>query len=250
MTQQRKILVRSDLEELSREAANLFVDFAQRSFGERDRFAVALSGGSTPRTLHTILSSDAYRETIDWRSVKFFFGDERNVPADSPDSNYRMAYETLLEPLGIGPDQAVRWRTEIGPELAAEEYQKELRANGPLDLVILGLGSDAHTASLFPNTPALKESDLLATVNWIEKLNEFRLTMTFPAINQANVMFLVAGCDKAQAVVNVIEGDDKLEEFPAQGVRPHGKQIHWLLDQPAAGLLVQRDNLLLTAAET
>ncbi|HKP68041.1 MAG TPA: 6-phosphogluconolactonase [Pyrinomonadaceae bacterium] len=234
----RQILRKSNVEELNKAAAGLFVAAAIESVALRGKFSVALSGGSTPRALYTLLASDNYRNKIDWSKTTIFFGDERNVPPDSHESNYRMADETLLTPLKIRTRNVNRWKTERGPVEAAADYDSQLRSNGPLDLVLLGLGPDAHTASLFPNTDAIREKEKLAVANWVEKLNDHRLTMTFPAINSAReVMFLVAGGDKADAVASVLEGKSRLDEYPAQGVKSSAGNVIWLIDAAAASRL-------------
>ena len=240
----REIIVKTNVEELSACAAELFVEIAIDAIRTGGTFSVALAGGSTPRKLYSLLSSDAYRSKLAWSKVQFFLGDERNVPPDSPESNFRMVNETLLTPLDIEQPQIFRWRTELSdPHTAATDYDKILRrhfdrADRSFDLVLLGLGTDGHTASLFPHTPALAEMEKFAVANWVDKLNDYRLTVTFPAINGASsVIFLVSGGDKATAAAEVLEGEFRPDEFPAQLVIPeHGSQ-HWLLDESAASLL-------------
>ena len=230
-----QILIKRDLEELSSAAADLFSRIANESIDRKGFFSVALSGGTTPRSLFSLLASDRYRDTIDWSKVKIFFGDERTVPPDSPESNYRMARETLLDPLGIPEENVYPWQTGLDPNDAADLYQKVLEENGPLDLVLLGLGSDAHTASLFPNTAALREKEKLAVANWVEELKTYRLTLTFPAIdNSSNVIFIVSGADKATALANVLDGEFRPEELPAQFVLPFDGELYWLVDEAAA----------------
>ena len=234
----RKILIKNNLDEVSEAAAGLFVAMAIESIAMRGKFSVALAGGSTPRALYSLLASEKYRNKVQWPKLRFFFGDERNVPPDSSESNYRMANETLLAPLGIASKTVHRWKTELGPQEAASEYELEMQANGPVDLVLLGLGPDAHTASLFPHTAALNEHEKLAVENWVEKLNAHRLTMTFEAINAArDVMFLVVGKDKADAVAGVLEGNSRPDDLPAQGVKPVNGNLFWLLDTEAASRL-------------
>jgi 6-phosphogluconolactonase len=237
----RQVLIKSNVEELNKAAAGLFVAASIESNALRGKFSVALSGGSTPRGLYLLLASDKYRSKIDWSKTTLFFGDERNVPPDSDQSNYRMAAEALLSPLKIPAKNIHRWETERGPVEAAADYEIKLRSNGPLDLVLLGLGADAHTASLFPNTDALHEKEKFAVANWVEKLDDHRLTMTFPAINATReTIFLVAGGDKAEAVASVLEGKSRAKEYPAQGVKPTSGNLTWLLDEPAASKLKRR----------
>jgi 6-phosphogluconolactonase len=181
---------------------------------------------------------------LDWSRVEFFFSDERHVAPDSDQSNYRMAKETLLDPLDVSAERVHRWKSEL-PDAneAADAYETELkeyfnRSGHPLDLVLLGLGEDAHTASLFPNTPALGEIERFAVANRVEKLDTDRLTMTFSAINDANnVLFLVAGRYKAEAVESVLEGEFRPDDFPAQLVNPESGNLYWMLDEAAASLL-------------
>lgn len=233
------IIIRKDAEGLSAAAADRFVEFANTAIDSRGSFSVALAGGNTPRELYRLLASKKYRAAIDWKKVSVFLGDERNVPPDSPDSNFRMVREELLRPLGIDENNSFRWQTELGdPATIAARYEELLRAEAPLDLVLLGLGSDAHTASLFPHTDALRETERLAVANWIPKLNDHRFTMTFPVINRAlNVIFLVAGEEKAEAVAYILEGEFRPDQYPAQLVKPAGGDLYWLLDEGAASSL-------------
>lgn len=234
-----KILVRKDIEGLSAAAAERLVEFANAAIDSRGSFAVALAGGNTPRELYRLLASNQYRTAVDWNRVSVVLGDERNVPPDSPESNFRMVSEELLRPLGIDENNSFRWLTEPGdPAAIAARYEELLRAKFPFDLVLLGLGSDAHTASLYPHTDALHETKRLAVANWVEKLNDYRFTMTFPVINAAsNVMFLVSGSEKADAVATVLEGEFSPDEYPAQLVKPVDGDLLWLLDEAAASSL-------------
>ncbi|PYT01104.1 MAG: 6-phosphogluconolactonase [Acidobacteria bacterium] len=225
-------------------ASGLFVRIANEAISARGSFSVALAGGSTPRHLYSLLSSTDYNSKVEWSRVEFFFGDERHVPPDSDQSNYRMAKETLLDPLNISSNQIHRWQSERANAAdAADDYETGLKAwfdrsGRPIDLVLLGLGDDAHTASLFPQTPGLLEIERLAVANWVEKLNSFRLTLTFSAINGAtNVMFVVAGNEKAEAVRKVLEGEFRPDDFPAQFVNPESGNLFWMLDRAAASLL-------------
>jgi 6-phosphogluconolactonase len=220
--------------DLAEAAAGSFAKSAK----ERERFAVALAGGSTPKTLYELLAT-RYRDTLDWDKVHAFFGDERTVPPDHEDSNYRMAYEALISRVPVG--SVHRMRGELDPAEAAALYEKELGEffGGPprFDLVLLGIGEDGHTASLFPGTPALDVTDRWAVENPVEKLNTIRLTLTIPAINAAKqVIFLVAGESKAEALKEILEGDADPHEYPAKLIQPEGGPI-WMVDQAAAQLL-------------
>ena len=237
----REIQIKENAAALNEAAAELFIRIAQEAIDQHKWFSVALSGGSTPRSLYSLLASESYSSAIDWSRVSFFFGDERNVPPDSDESNYRMAHETLLGPLRINTKQVHRWRTEL-PDIddAARSYEADLRnyldrSKRGLDLVLLGLGDDAHTASLFPHSPALREKERLAVVNPVEKLHADRLTMTFPAINSAvNIMFLVSGKGKSEAVASVLEAEHNPDQYPAQSVQPDNGRLYWLVDKDAA----------------
>jgi 6-phosphogluconolactonase len=200
---------------------------------------VSLSGGSTPKSLYALIAQRAAQEDalrgIDWKRVHFFFGDERCVPPDHPDSNYRMVRETLLS-RGTFPESNIhRIQAELEPEAAAKQYEQELRdhfGGGPaFDLSWLGMGPDGHTASLFPGTPAVNESKKLAAANFVPKLEMTRVTLTFPVFDAARkVQFLVTGGDKTAMVKKIlIDG----ERFPAGGIRPVGN-LEWLLDVAAA----------------
>jgi 6-phosphogluconolactonase len=230
---------------VARRAAELFVERARAT---RERFTVALSGGSTPRSLHTLLAGPDFRGQVDWTQVEFYWGDERYVPPDDPESNYRMARETLLDKLPeVRAQQIHRIHTELpDPALAADLYEQELRrefalAAGELprfDLIFLGLGPDGHTASLFPHTEALRARERVVVANYVPQLASTRITMTAPVLNAAaTVAFLVAGSDKAAALAAVLEGPRDPETYPAQLVQPVHGTLYWLVDRAgAAGL--------------
>lgn len=198
---------------------------------------LCLTGGSTPRPIYQAL---AHETSLEWSRVRFYFGDERSVPPTHADSNFRMASETLLEPLHISPRHIARLRGELAPDAAAAEYESQLRAQFPdnrcaFDLLLLGMGDDGHCASLFPNTPALKESQRWVVSNPVEKLHTTRLTLTFSALNGAReVLFLVNGAKKAPALAQVLTGAFDLEAWPSQGIRPVNGRVCWLLDEAAA----------------
>jgi 6-phosphogluconolactonase len=232
--------VYNDARELSEAAARMFVEEARRRIDESGRFAVALAGGSTPKVTYEILAREyGGPEDLDWSKVHAFFGDERSVPPDHEDSNYRMAREALLSHVPVG--SVHRMRGEMEAREAAALYEKELEAffGGPpvLDLVLLGIGEDGHTASLFPDTPALDARDRWAVENPVEKLNTTRLTLTVPAVDAARkVAFLVAGEGKAEALEEILEGDANPHKYPAKLVRPDA-ELAWMVDRAAARLL-------------
>ena len=225
-------------QDLAEAAAEAFAEKAAKSIREKGRFAVALAGGSTPRALYELLA-DRYRDALDWSKVHAFFGDERPVPPDHEDSNYRMAYKALLSRVPVGSVR--RMRGELDPREAAALYEEELAAffggRPRFDLVLLGIGEDGHTASLFPRTPALDVRDRWAVENPVEKLGTTRCTLTIPAINAAGrVIFLVAGEGKAEALKEILEGDADPQDYPAKLVQPASGPV-WMVDRAAAQLL-------------
>jgi 6-phosphogluconolactonase len=227
-------------EELAGAAAREFAAKAEEAIEERGRFAVVLAGGSTPKAMYGILARD-YANRIDWSKVHVFFGDERTVPPDHEDSNYTMAREALLDHFSLGSIH--RMKGELPPEESAFAYEEELREFfgaeelPRFDLILLGIGGDGHTASLFPETPALEVTDRWVVANYVPKLDTIRITLTVPVINAArSVIFLVAGDDKAEALKEILEGDADPRKYPARLVQPPGGP-NWMLDRAAAGSL-------------
>ncbi|MBV9120234.1 MAG: 6-phosphogluconolactonase [Chloroflexi bacterium] len=215
--------------ELFQAAAGLFVEQAQSN--------VALSGGSTPKALFDLLAQEPWRSRIDWPRLAIYFGDERCVPPDDDQSNYKLARTHLLDKV---PVQTVhRMKGEIDPAEAAREYETVLPEGG-FDLALQGLGSNSHTASLFPHTSALHVSDRRVIENWVAEVNMWRLTITVPELRRAkHTLFMVTGADKAEAVRTVIEGPLDIEQFPAQVVRESLGRVTWLLDSGSAGQLAR-----------
>ena len=233
---------------LAKRAAQEFVQAATAAVLDHDSFSVALSGGSTPKALYSLLVSDeAIRAQIPWDKVRIFFGDERTVGPNHPDSNFRMAAESMLSKLPLKPDQVHRIKGEYTEaDKAAREYEQEIRDNFKLnatqvprlDLVLLGMGNDGHTASLFPGTKALHEAKRIVVSNWVGKLFTNRITLTAPAINNAaQIMFLVAGADKAPALKAVLEGPHEPDQLPSQLIQPQNGKLLWLVDDTAGGIL-------------
>ena len=226
-------------QKLAEAAARAFVEEASEAIAERGRFAVALAGGSTPKATYETLARD-HASDVDWPNVHVFFGDERTVPPDDEDSNFRMAREALLDHVPVG--SVHRMRGELPPDEAANSYEEELRAffreDPPvLDLVMLGIGGDGHTASLFPETSALEVTDRLVVANPVPKLDTTRLTLTLPFLNSARqICLLVAGEDKAEALKEILEGDADPRRYPAKFVRPSGGPV-WMVDRAAAATL-------------
>ena len=217
-------------------AAEHFVSLAREAVAAREQFNVALAGGSTPRTTYTLLAEPPFAAQVDWSRVQIFWGDERCVPPAARDSNYRMAWETLLSQIPIPAQNIHRIKGELPPQQAASAYQCELEAvlgpAGRFDLIWLGLGTDGHTASLFPDTRALAEQERWVRANYVERLASWRITLTLPIINAARqVTFLVSGENKLQALNRIQAG----ERLPAALVNPLPGKLRWLLDAAAAG---------------
>ena len=239
-----EIHVSPDPAALAREAAGRFVALAGAAVAGRGRFVVALSGGSTPKALLGLLAGTPYRDEIDWGRVHVAWGDERCVPPDDEQSNYRMAREALLERVPISPGQIHRMPAELpDPRAAADAYEATLRrffALSPggwprFDLIHLGMGTEGHTASLFPGSPVLGERERLVAAPFVEQLGAHRITLTPPAINAAReVQFLVAGAEKAAIVRRVLREPRDPSELPAQVVAPTEGRLVWLLDAAAA----------------
>jgi 6-phosphogluconolactonase len=242
-----------DAQALYREAAQEFLRRAQDAVRARGRFMVALSGGSTPRGLYSLLADDvSLARATPWDKVHFFWGDERQVPPDHSDSNFRMAWDALLSRVPVRCENIHRVRGE-NPDAAkaASDYEQSLRqvfgtstSKVPrFDLILLGLGADGHTASLFAGTSALQEESDLVVCNWVEKLKTERITFTARLINHAAaVLMLVSGQDKAASLSAVLRGPHDPERFPAQLVMPHDGALIWLLDHSAARALIQPRN--------
>ena len=235
-----KVHVSATADESARQAAELVAALSERAVRDRGRFAVALSGGSTPRRLHTVLASEEYRERISWPHWRIFWGDERAVRPDHDESNYRMARETLLDHVALSQAHVHRIPAELDPVRAASEYEQTIRqsldGNIPVfDLILLGMGDDGHTASLFPGTEALQEDKRLVASGWVPHLDAHRITFTLPLINRAAaVAFLVEGAYKSEMVRRVLRPGPGEEPLPASLVQPTNGELHWFLDSAAA----------------
>jgi len=223
--------------------ANYFVATAEKSIAGHGQFSVALSGGNSPKKLYELLASPKFRKQVEWKKVHFFFGDERYVPHDSPLSNYLMAKKALLEPLELSYRQIFPVNTSVSPDEAAIRYTNDIKlyfagVEPCFDLVLLGLGDNSHTASLFPHTPVLAEKSASVKAVFLEDQQVYRITMTAPLINKAHhIAYLVYGAGKAEAVHHVIEDKKDIENYPAQLIKPNDGDLEWFLDHDAAALL-------------
>jgi 6-phosphogluconolactonase len=245
------IRILPDADQLARFAARLFLRRLILTLPIQVEFTVALSGGSTPKKMFEILGNDErFKKQVKlgtWDYVHFFWGDERHVPPDHAESNYKLAYDSMLSPLGVREANIHRIKGELEDAgEAARQYEAEILRDFPVsegqlpkfDLIFLGMGSDGHTASLFPGTKALQEENRLVVSNWVGKFYTERITMTAPLLNNAAcVVFLVSGQDKALPVKAVLEGRYEPQQLPAQLIRPESGKLTWLLDSAAASLL-------------
>jgi 6-phosphogluconolactonase len=243
-------------QDLFQAAADEVLLAAAAAVQERGRFTIALSGGSTPKSLYTLIAANA-GQNIPWAEMFFFWGDERHVPPQDPDSNYRMAQETLLSKVPVPPANVFRIPAE-NPDAsaAADAYEQTLRqffnlkpgdskpgdlksgAWPRFDMILLGMGPDGHAASLFPETAALREETRWVVANWVEKLKTSRITLTLPVLNSAReVMFLVSGTEKASVLHEVLEGNAPGDKYPSKLVRPGNGKLIWLIDRAAASQL-------------
>jgi len=233
-------------QDLFQASAEEVIRLATEAVAQRGRFTIALSGGSTPKSLYTLIAANA-SATLPWQQMFFFWGDERHVPPEDADSNYRMTQEALLSKIPTPPGNIFRIPAE-NPDAAAaaEAYEHTLRkffslAAGEFphfDLVLLGMGPDGHTASLFPETAALQEKSRLVVANWVEKMKAYRITLTLPVLNAARcVAFLVSGADKAAVLKEVLEGSAPGEKYPSKLVRPTNGKLIWFLDRAAGSEL-------------
>jgi len=233
-TERGDVYVYDDAGEVAREAADAFVGIVAGALADRAVARVALAGGSTPKAMYRLLASPAFRDRVDWARVEIFFGDERCVPPDHADSNYRMAREALLDHVPLGADRVHRIAGERPPAEAAAQYQQTLTRIGDpprLDLVLLGMGPDGHTASLFPGTPVLAETRALAAPVYVDKLESWRVTLTAPVLSAAaHVLITTVGEEKADALATALTAP--AGAVPIQLVRAIDQR--WLVDRTAA----------------
>jgi 6-phosphogluconolactonase len=251
LSSQREVVILPDAAAITRRAADEFLKAVNEEIARKDSFTVALAGGSTPKALYSMLVDDpAYSSKIPWAKLRFFFGDERHAPPDSSESNFHMASQTLFSKGLIKPEQITRIKGEYpDAEKAALEYERDLRAYFKLkdgeyprfDLILLGMGEEGHTLSLFPGTKALHITNRIVVHNWVGKLFTERITLTVPAANQATrVMFSVTRADKALALKAVLEGPYEPEQLPSQFIQPVNGKLLWLVDKDAGSQLSKK----------
>jgi 6-phosphogluconolactonase len=239
----RQVLIFPDIDALSRAAAERFVSLSETAIRSRGRFATALSGGSTPRRLYSFLGSSPYGENINWKMVHLFWVDERCVSPSHGDSNYKLVADELLFKVAIREENIHRIHGEEKPELAAEQYEEELRrffapSRDPVfDLVVLGAGADGHTASLFPGSALLQERARAVVPVYREKPGINRVSLTLPVLNRAaHVLFLVSGTEKADMVYEILANENR-KQYPAGLVQPTDGELFWFIDKAAASKL-------------
>src|SRR4051812_23437005 len=230
-------------DEVIKAVAEFFTDKVNDAITKNGRCTVSLSGGTSPRKLYEMLATPSYKNKIDWARLYFFFGDERYVPFDDPDNNGAMVKATLFDKLDIPGNNIYYIDTTLSPGQSAEKYERQIYSHfgdNPIvfDLVLLGLGDNAHTASLFPHTPVLKENKKLVSAVYVEELQAYRITMTAALINEAHtIAFLLFGAAKKDAVYQVLEGEKNIEQYPAQIIGPENGTLHCFLDEAAASRL-------------
>lgn len=241
-----EIKILPDAEAVAQEAAGRWVESAQAAVEARGAFRVALSGGSTPRRLYELMASEPLRERVPWAQTYVFWSDERRVPASHPDSNYRLARVTLLDHVPVPLEHLFRMDGEGLARSTAREYEEALRLHFDLkrgqwprfDLMLLGLGADGHTASIFPGTRAVSDLSNMVIVYEVPQLGVERMTLTLPVLNHAReIIFMVTGAEKAAAVQAVLAGEYRPSTYPAQAVKPVDGTLTWLLDEEAAAQL-------------
>jgi 6-phosphogluconolactonase len=245
MVENGSLKIFANAEDLARAVAGLFVDVGQAAMAERGSFHVALSGGNTPRAAYELLADESRAGELSWSDVFIYFGDERCVPPDDEQSNFRMAQKAFLDAVAIPAANVHRIRGEIDPVTAAADYAQILRTDmgdpPRLDLVLLGLGPDGHTASLFPGTPPDTDDDALVRAVYSESQSMWRVTVTPKVINAAQtVAFAVEGVEKTAILADVLEGLRDPTKYPAQIVAPEPGRLLWLVDELAAGMLHEK----------
>lgn len=231
--------IAKDTVQLGENLAEWIANYIQEVLTRQERFTFVLSGGSTPKLLYKLLAASPYLETIPWEKIHFFWGDERAVPFEDDRNNAKMAYEELLNKTNALPENIHVMRTDLEPLASAEAYEKVLKSyfnnqETTFDLVLLGMGDDGHTLSLFPGTTVIDEKEKWATAFFLESQDMYRITLTAPVVNlAAAVIFLAAGASKAPVLKEVLEGERNIHQFPSQIIRPSKGQLHWFVDEAA-----------------
>lgn len=235
-----QLIIKKNPTELAKAAADLIAKHIKEVLKKKDRFTIALSGGSTPKALHELLAKPPYVQQIPWAQVHFFWGDERYVPIDDEQSNAGMAYDTLLGHIYTPEDQIHVWRTDLEPEAAAVDYDQILHTyfdetDPTFDMVLLGMGDDGHTLSLFPGTEVVHEQIAWTKAYFLNQQAMYRLTLTAPIVNRAScIVFLVSGPKKAEPLKAILEGPYNPDQYPSQVIKPETGELIWLVDEKAA----------------
>lgn len=235
-----KLHIYKSPEDLSIAVAEWVTDYIQSVLAKNNRFTIALSGGSTPQKLHTLLAASPYKEKINWTKMHIFWGDERAVPFTDDRNNAKIAYDTLLNHLPVPAEQIHVMRTDIDPEAAAAAYEKILHSyfdetDTSFDLVLLGMGDDGHTLSLFPGTEIVHEKTAWTKAFFLQAQDMYRISLTAPIVNKsASVAFLAAGKNKSKTLEQVLEGAIQPDLYPSQLIKPVNGELHWFVDEAAA----------------
>jgi 6-phosphogluconolactonase len=235
-----EVIITKNIDELSQQAAGWICAYIEKVLKKQDRFTIVLSGGSTPKKLYQLLASDKFRNKIDWSKIHFFWGDERCVPFTDERNNARMAFENLLNLVDAVKESIHIIQTDIQPEASATEYEKLLHkyfpdSNHTFDLVLLGMGDNAHTLSLFPGYDIVQEKEKWVRSLYVEEQKIHRITLTAPVVNAAGcIAFLVSGTDKSVALNHVLSDEYEPDLYPAQVIRPYKGGLFWWVDEAAA----------------
>lgn len=238
-----QFIVAKNADELSKLFADWLINYIDETLQKQERFTIALSGGSTPKKLYQLLATKEYADKIDWGKLHFFFGDERFVPFTDERNNAKMVFEALLDHVPVKKEQIYVMRTDLPPDEAVEDYEATLHRyfdgrQFSFDLVMLGLGDDAHTLSLFPGYPIINENDKWTSAFYLSEQNMYRITLTKPIVNKsACVTFLVSGAAKVNALTAVLYGDHDSAKYPAQVIQPASGVLYWFLDESASAAL-------------
>ncbi|MEO6282854.1 MAG: 6-phosphogluconolactonase [Dyadobacter sp.] len=238
-----EIHIGKDSKELSSKLAEWLSGYIQEVLAKQDRFTFVLSGGSTPKQLYALLAEAPYSETIPWNRIHFFWGDERAVPFEDSRNNAHMCYDELLDKVPVVTKNIHVMRTDIAPELAAAEYEKVLKtyfegSETTFDFVLLGMGDDGHTLSLFPGTEVIHEQNDWVKAFFLPAQDMYRITLTAPLVNEAAcVAFMATGAGKAETLKHVLKGGQNLNLYPSQIIKPTTGQLHWFIDEAAAALI-------------